>query len=39
MTLDIPLPEYQQQLQSLNALVVARTGLPLYNLRKEIRLK
>ncbi|GCE24114.1 hypothetical protein [Dictyobacter kobayashii] len=35
MTPTIPLGEHVQQIQALNALVVARTGLPLYDLRKE----
>ncbi|WP_126631523.1 hypothetical protein [Dictyobacter alpinus] len=35
MTSTIPLEEHVQQIQALNALVVARTGLPLYDLRKE----
>ncbi len=31
----IPFDEYHQQIHALNALVVARTGLPLYDLRAE----
>lgn len=29
----VPFDEYKRQMQALNALIVARTGLPLYDLR------
>ncbi|GLV55358.1 hypothetical protein KDH_22050 [Dictyobacter sp. S3.2.2.5] len=38
MTPDISQQEYQQQIQALNALVVARTSLSLYDLRNEFAL-
>ena len=31
----VPFEEYTRQMQALDALIVARTGLPLYDLRKE----
>lgn len=31
----VPFEEYTRQMQALNALIVARTGLPLYDLRRE----
>jgi hypothetical protein len=33
----VPSGEYQQQMQALNELIVARTGLPLFDLRGESR--
>ena len=31
----VPLDDYHRQMQALNGLIVARTGLPLYDLRAE----
>lgn len=31
----VPFEEYTRQMQALDALIVARTGLPLYDLNKE----
>lgn len=35
----IPFEEYTRQMQALSALIVARTGLPLYDLRREPALR